>query len=400
MAIQNKPLTGKNILIAPLNWGLGHATRCVPLVEALQTAGYNVLLASDGSAGRFLQQAFPDLVYHELPSYRIRYPFKHIVWNILYGFPAMLKAIILEHRATQKIVATHQIDALISDNRYGIFYGRSHLFSKKTSQKQPVSFFMGHQFVLKLNPKTDELTITEYLVSWVQQQFLSRFFQKILVPDAADNHENLSGILAHHAVFTPKNKDTIYIGVQSRLRRSFEPLPQTASQVKISDTANKRVLILLSGVEPKRTDLEVAILKQLHAFAAYETILVQGVFGNTPTEKKINADFTIHSFCGNADELAQKIAWAGIVICRSGYSTLMDLAVFNDKKVILIPTVGQTEQLYLANRLARQQKAVVAQEASLNLAEALVKAQEIDVFSCGNTKFGIENLLAALRAIE
>lgn len=390
----------KKILIAPLNWGLGHATRCIPIIEALQDAGYHVLLASDGAAGSFLQQRFPNLTYFELPSYHIRYPFKHIVWNVIYGLPAIVKAIVLEHQALKKIVETHQIDGLISDNRYGVFYRRSRFFSTKTAQKPPISFFMGHQLALKLNPKTDQLNAIEYAASWGQRHFLSRFFQKILVPDAADDSENLSGVLAHHPVFTPTNKDTIYIGVQSRLRQYFSAERQALSHTEIGDKTKKRILILLSGVEPQRTNLEVAILKQMQAFATYETSLVQGIFSPTPTQKELNTHFSIHSFCGNADELAQKIAWADIIICRSGYSTLMDLAVFKEKKVILIPTIGQTEQLYLAHRLAQQQKAVFVEEASMNLAEALSKTNAIKAFSVGNSELGIANLLAALRVIE
>ena len=65
--------TPKNILVAPLNWGLGHATRCIPIIKALQEHNYIPIIASDGAALALLKKEFPYLKFLELPSYQIEY---------------------------------------------------------------------------------------------------------------------------------------------------------------------------------------------------------------------------------------------------------------------------------------------------------------------------------------
>ena len=63
----------KHILVAPLNWGLGHATRCIPIINALLSQNYKVTIASDGDALRLLKKEFPKLSFVSLPSYKIEY---------------------------------------------------------------------------------------------------------------------------------------------------------------------------------------------------------------------------------------------------------------------------------------------------------------------------------------
>ena len=36
----------KRILVAPLDWGIGHATRCIPIIQQLITHNYEVIIAS------------------------------------------------------------------------------------------------------------------------------------------------------------------------------------------------------------------------------------------------------------------------------------------------------------------------------------------------------------------
>ena len=64
----------KRILVAPLNWGLGHATRCIPIIRALKAHNFEPVIASDGAALQLLKKEFPDLEHVELPSYNITYP--------------------------------------------------------------------------------------------------------------------------------------------------------------------------------------------------------------------------------------------------------------------------------------------------------------------------------------
>jgi UDP:flavonoid glycosyltransferase YjiC (YdhE family) len=78
MNTNSKP---KNILIAPLNWGLGHATRCIPIIRALQENNYIPIIASDGIALDLLRKEFPYLKTVELPSYHIEYAKKGKILN-------------------------------------------------------------------------------------------------------------------------------------------------------------------------------------------------------------------------------------------------------------------------------------------------------------------------------
>ena len=90
----------KNILVAPLNWGLGHATRCVPIIRALIIEGYNPILASDGVALEMLRKEFPDLQTLELPSYQIEYAKngKNFKWKMIKNSPKMISAILEEKK--------------------------------------------------------------------------------------------------------------------------------------------------------------------------------------------------------------------------------------------------------------------------------------------------------------
>lgn len=85
----------KTILIAPLNWGLGHATRCIPIIKALQENNYIPIIASDGIALEILRKEFPYLQFLELPSYQIEYSKngKNFKWKLLKNFPKMMEAI-------------------------------------------------------------------------------------------------------------------------------------------------------------------------------------------------------------------------------------------------------------------------------------------------------------------
>jgi UDP:flavonoid glycosyltransferase YjiC (YdhE family) len=75
----------KTILIAPLNWGLGHATRCIPIIKALQENNYIPIIASDGIALELLQKEFPYVQTLKLPSYKIEYAKngKNFKWKLL-----------------------------------------------------------------------------------------------------------------------------------------------------------------------------------------------------------------------------------------------------------------------------------------------------------------------------
>src|SRR5690606_9725446 len=98
--------TSKNILVAPLNWGLGHASRCVPIVQKLIEYGYNPILASDGQALEFLKKEFPNLTTTQLPSYNIQYARRGFFtkWKLLLSSFRIRKAVREEHKKVSEII--------------------------------------------------------------------------------------------------------------------------------------------------------------------------------------------------------------------------------------------------------------------------------------------------------
>lgn len=302
----------KRILVAPLNWGLGHATRSIPIIKALIEHGFEPVIASDGTALSLLKKEFPKLETVELPSYDITYPKKGKFFklNLVKGSPKMLKAIKNEKKALKSIIETYRIDGVISDNRLGMY-----------SKKVP-SVFITHQLqVLSGN--------TTWLSTKIHQNIINHF-DECWVPDH-QGEPNLSGKLGHIKSHGIPIK---YIGPLSRFN-------------KIETEKKYDVMVLLSGPEPQRFMLEE---KLLMAFESFEgTVLF--VKGTVENEQKITekGNMTIYNFM-TSELLEKALNESELIVSRSGYTTVMDLAKLN-KKAFFIPTPGQFEQEYLAKRL-------------------------------------------------
>ena len=306
--------TKKRILVAPLNWGLGHATRCIPLIHALLENGYEPLIASDGDALKLLQKEFPNLVTIELPSYNITYAKKGQFFKLkmLQNSPNLIKAIKAEKKATEVIVEDYDIDGIISDNRLGVHC------------KHIPSVFMTHQLkVLSGN--------TTWLSTKMHQNIIKRF-NECWVPDNV-GEDNLSGELGHTGVLGIPVK---YIGPLSRFKK-------TESQIKYD------LMVLLSGPEPQRTLLQNLLLKELSSFKG-KLLFVKGIVDGEPISSEHENMTSCNFMTSNALEKA--INESKIVLSRSGYTTVMDLAKL-EKKAFFIPTPGQFEQEYLAERLTK-----------------------------------------------
>jgi uncharacterized protein (TIGR00661 family) len=302
----------KTILVAPLHWGLGHATRCIPIIYALIENGFKPLIASDGAALELLRKEFPDIESLELPSYQIMYAktAKGFKLKLVIDSPKMLKAIENERKIVKKLVKSGKIDGIISDNRLGV-----------RSKKVP-SVFITHQ----LNVLTGSTT----WISTLLHKKVIKKFDVCWVPDF-EGSQNLSGKLGHPEQI-PKN--VIYIGPLSRMKkRNIE---------KKYD-----ILVLLSGPEPQRTFLEEKLKQELSGLDK-KILFVLG-----KVEEQIHCyndgNFRVYNFMGTKC-LEKAINESELVISRSGYTTIMDLAVL-EKKAFFIPTPGQFEQEYLAKRL-------------------------------------------------
>ena len=311
----------KRVIIAPLDWGLGHATRCIPIIKSYLEQGAEVLIAADGRAAQLLKEEFPSLKLIHLPGYRIRYSkIFPMALMIAFQVPKILLAIRREHNELKKIIKDYQPDKVISDNRYGFW------------NKKVKSVFITHQLMVKCPPplKFLEPLLHRLILSYIKK------YDECWIPDVASD-KNLSGDLLHKY---PLPENAKFIGWLSR----FDSEKHFSAQKKYD------LLVLLSGTEPQRTVLEKILEDQIQK-SNYGVLMVRGV---TEEEKQFNPqnNLTVVSYL-NSEELFSAICESEIIICRPGYSTLMDLAA-TGKKAILIPTPGQTEQEYLAEQLSEK----------------------------------------------
>ncbi|MBK7007917.1 MAG: glycosyltransferase [Saprospiraceae bacterium] len=300
----------QKILYCVLNWGLGHASRSIPVIEALLQKGNEITLASDGMPLALLRRTFPDLPTKELPAYGIRYPRASILQNMLLQAWSINKAIRKENMAVEHLYDNHGYDYIISDNRPGCYHPAC------------TSIFISHQ----LEPHHPN-AIIRWLFKHVNQWHF-RHFQQLWVPD--DDQWCLSGNLSKADFEKP---EVLWIGLCSQMIGGGR-IPE------------KKIALILSGPEPQRSFLEAILIKQLSGFKDYEVTLVRG------TDQGTHLDLPTHwevIHLADAGQVNQLMHTSALVVCRSGYSTLADLAV-TGCPALLIPTPGQTEQEYLAER--------------------------------------------------
>ena len=300
--------TNKKIIIASLNWGLGHASRCVPIINALLENNFTPIIASDGAALEFLRQEFPNLEHLILPTYAISYD-RNVKLGLLFKIPHVLKAVRNEKRVIQHFIeANKDVVGIISDNRFG---ARSTLVP---------SVYMTHQ-VNVLSGKTT------FITSYFHQKIIKKF-EECWIPD--NENSQLSGKLS----ITKRNIKTKFIGVLSRFRK--EVLKEEID-----------VLVILSGPEPNRTFLEKKLIFEFKN-TKKNIVFVLGKV-QSETKKWTSENILFYNYL-LSHELQKTINSSKIIVCRSGYSSIMDLAVLK-KKVFLIPTETQHEQEYLADFL-------------------------------------------------
>lgn len=307
-------MRSKRILVAPINWGLGHATRCIPIIKKLEKRGFTPIIASDGAALDLLKKEFPHLQAFELPSYNITYTSRGslLKWKLLLDSPYILKNIKKEKRATRILVEKLNLHGIISDSRFGVRY------------KHLPNVFITHQLnVLSGN--------TTFLSSRLHQRYIKKYDQ-CWIPDAPGK-PNLSGFLGHSKT---SHEAVKYMGIISRFEK--EVLPQEYDY-----------MVLLSGPEPQRSLLEEILFRELKR-SSKKILFVRGVITEDPPEIATpNMKIKNYLF---GKKLEQALNSSKVVIARSGYTTLMDLAKL-EKNAFFIPTPGQFEQEYLAERMQK-----------------------------------------------
>ncbi|WP_281238102.1 glycosyltransferase [Flavobacterium praedii] len=305
----------KTILIAPLNWGLGHATRCIPIIKALQENNFTPIIASDGIALELLRKEFPYLKTLELPSYQIEYAKngKNFKWKLIKSLPKMLEAIREEKNIVKKWIKKYEINGIISDNRLGVF------------SKNIPSVFITHQ----LNVMTGNTT---WITSKLHQHIIKKY-KACWVPDI-NAQLNLTGKLGHIENNTLKVQ---YLGPLSRMHKMALPVQYD-------------LMVILSGPEPQRGLLETHLKEEVKRFQG-KVVFIKGIIESEQIKEQIE-NVTFYNFM-KTRQLEQTFNESKKVLCRSGYTTIMDLVKLN-KKAFFIPTPGQYEQIYLAEKLQKE----------------------------------------------
>jgi uncharacterized protein (TIGR00661 family) len=303
----------KRVLVAPLDWGSGHATRCIPVIKALLAQNAIPVLAGSKSVLARLNADFPELEQVLLPDVEIKYSKNLPAWlAVLLQASQIKKVIAKENKLLKRIIQQHKIDAVISDNRYGL------------SGSGVPSVIITHQLNL---PILRAIRIFGFAAQNYVNKMLGKF-DEIWVPDVAQT-PNLSGRLSQ--IKTRKNVH--FIGPLSRFENEH-----TQTQCKYD------VAIILSGPAPQPEIMLQSILQNLPANVKQ----VVALSGKEYSVLKVHNHVSIHwKINTNDDEFSNSLAASACIIARSGYSTLMDLMQLN-RNALLIPTPGQTEQIYLA----------------------------------------------------
>ena len=298
----------KKILIAPLDWGLGHTTRCIPLAQTFIQAGCEVCFAGNAIQQELFREFFPHHRYFDLKGYGVQYsksasalPFKMLI-----QIPKILWAIKAERRWLEELNRTEHFDAIISDNRYGLHLNHTPcvILTHQTEIRVPGSGFL------------------QKMLNFWNRRFLNHF-REVWIPD--DEYRSLSGDLSRHSL-----RNFRYLGNLSRLDN------QMIRRFKLN------VLFMLSGPEPQRSLFEKEILGL--DLNGLEIVLLRGCpAAKTSITRK---GWKIYPHLPY-DQLSEHVKNADLIVCRSGYSTIMDLFKLG-KRALLVPTPGQTEQVYLA----------------------------------------------------
>ena len=329
----------KRILVAPLDWGIGHATRCIPVINALISNNYEVILAADSRPLHLLSTEFPQLEMIRLKGYNIKYSkYLPMSLSMIFQIPKLLWNITKENDALDEIIKEYRIDGVISDNRFGLY-----------SSKAPC-IFITHQLEIQ----------TPYFAGSIRN-FNYKYINKYNACWVVDDEKiNLAGNLSKPDSL-PNN--THYIGIQSRFEKQ---------EIK----KKYDFLAIVSGPEPQRTVLEKGLIIDLKD-RKEKSIIVLGK-PELNTNNQIG-NLTIKSHL-NAKDLNAAISQSDLIICRSGYSTLMDLAKL-EKKAIFIPTPGQTEQEYLAHNFKDLGICYTQNQSEFNFEIALEKSKNYTGFN-------------------
>jgi len=358
----------KHVLVSPLSWGLGHATRDLPVIRHLLARGHHVTIAAVDRALTLLQHEVPECDFERLPDYPPPYSSgKHFVPKFLAMAPVMLWAIEKESINVRKLFRKRRFDLILSDNRFRV-----------RSRRAP-SFVITHQLRFMTPPGLEAF---ERLTEFFNTVYL-RPFDRIIVPDAADPAANLSGRLSHDLRYMKGSRRLYYAGPIASVRR-------------LDVEQDVDLFISISGPEPPRTQLEKTILEKVHEIEGRRVVVALGK-PEVKDVRTIDGRIEVHGFL-DRDKQQKMLNRARLVVCRSGYTTVMELAELG-RKALFVPTPGQTEQVYLGNFYEERGYFHTVDQYKLDLPRDIEKAKTYSgaPFVC-DTQANVEHLYADLFA--
>jgi uncharacterized protein (TIGR00661 family) len=319
----------KRVIICPLDWGFGHASRMIPLINLFIDRKYKVIIGGSGKSAALLRSSFPDLQYIFIASPVIRYA-KHslfLVSKLIAKLPVLIFFSVREHFLIKKICTQHHISLVVSDNRYGLFCSNAYCI------------FVTHQ-LSPVMPKT--LRWAGYVINRIINLIIKQY-DECWIPDYPGKYSNLSGLLTRKYSI-PSN--ACFIGILSRFPINI------AENTTSSNDKQYDVVILASGPEPQLTVFNEMIIRQA-SVTTYNVLLIAGYIDDTSKQqtRKYNSLTIVPHL--HHHEFQYVLIHAKIIICRAGYSTIMDIIALG-KTAILIPTPKQSEQEYLAEYLTQQ----------------------------------------------
>lgn len=328
--------SGARILVAPLDWGLGHAARSVPIIRRLTELGAVPIVGADNGPLALLRAEFPQLEHVRIPGVEVRYSTRSSqLWTMARQFPAMVRSVQAERALFDRLRPSLRLDAVISDQRFGL-----------RSPGLP-SVLITHQ-VFPFTP------FAQGALRQLNLRHIQRFHRCWVMDEP--HAPGLAGELSHGAGL-PSNAR--YIGPVSRMSMREDQRGQ-----------QRTIVAVISGPEPQRTLLEQRLLEQLTVVPG-EHLLVLGQPQSSRNERIGRITIRSHMV---GEELSEAMSGARLIVSRSGYTTLMDLAALG-RSGLIIPTPGQREQEYLGALHLRTGRFVVQPQEAIDL-EAAMKAIE------------------------
>lgn len=357
---------GRRILYGVYHWGLGHATRSLGLIRALIERGDAVtIVVAPGPGMRLLQSELGDACefypFRDTPAPFSRYPAIFYL-RMTAAMPWVLAGYRREHRLADKLVAERHFDCVVSDSRLGLWSQAVPSYCIFHSIHQRVPFF-SH--------------FTERFVERGQRDLL-KGFTKVLIPDVEENG-GLSGWLGHDPVFDWGEGRLVYIGPLSSV-------PRMDVEQDID------VFFSVSGIEPQRGLLEQLVLQALPKLSG--KIVVTLGRPKDGGECREVAGATVYGYLDRKHQ-AEMLNRAKLVMTRSGYTTLMELAGIG-RRALFVATPGQSEQEYLAEFHRERGHVWSVEQKHLDIPRDLERARAATGIPRMDTCASVGNFLATI----